>query len=277
MEELAEMTMENMALLQEKRHSLLILGDQCDFAELSSERLESDFEVRKGGNISMALDIIQNYSIDIVIVCMKTPGLDVKTFCQSIKRSRTMHYIGIIVISDTLALEHQIEFYNCDIDAFFIYPINHRLLIVMIGNLIRKGKIKSELINVRDSSCVRIPLMKHLACNNAFIATAAEIIGSNLNNPEFDFNQFAKGVKMSKSTLHRKLIEFTGLSPASFIVNVRLKHAHGLLLNTADNINNIARAVGYHDPKYFSKSFKSMFGKTPREYRRTYYQRGLEE
>jgi Transcriptional regulator containing an amidase domain and an AraC-type DNA-binding HTH domain len=72
---------------------------------------------------------------------------------------------------------------------------------------------------------------------------------------------------MSKSTLHRRIKELTNLSPVLFIRNVRLKHAHGLLLNTSDTITNIASAVGYEDPKYFSKCFREMYGKPPREYR----------
>ncbi|WP_243347113.1 AraC family transcriptional regulator [Parabacteroides sp. FAFU027] len=255
-----------------RSHSVLILGDKCDYGQLINERLESDFVVKKVDSVSMALDILQNEGTDILIVCERKPGQDLKVLCKSIKTNKTTHHIGIIVISDSMILEHQIEFYNCDIDALFTYPIDLRLVVVMIGNLLRKGKIKSELLNRGDRASVNIPLKKHLTGDEAFITKAAGIIEANLNNRDFGFDQFAESMKISKSTLHRKMIELTDMSPVSFILDVRLKHSSGLLLNTSDSVQQIASAVGYNDPKYFSRSFKALFGKTPRDYRKTHCQ-----
>ena len=70
----------------------------------------------------------------------------------------------------------------------------------------------------------------------------------------------------SKSTLHRKLKSLTGLSPGEFIRNVRLKHAVQMLNNNVGNISEIAFAVGFNDPKYFSRCFKIEFGMTPKEF-----------
>jgi AraC-like DNA-binding protein len=39
-----------------------------------------------------------------------------------------------------------------------------------------------------------------------------------------------------------------------------------LLEDGSFNVSEVAFAVGFNDPKYFTKSFKKQFGKSPREY-----------
>ena len=82
-----------------------------------------------------------------------------------------------------------------------------------------------------------------------------------------DFDRFAEAMNSSKSTLHRKLKALTDLSPGEFIRNVRLKHACKMLVGTNDPISEIAYALGFNNPKYFSSCFKVEFDMTPREYR----------
>jgi AraC-like DNA-binding protein len=93
-----------------------------------------------------------------------------------------------------------------------------------------------------------------------------KIVEEKISDDTFDFDQFAMDMATSKSTLHRKLKSLTGLSPGEFIRNVRLKHAVQMLNNNVGNISEIAFAVGFNDPKYFSRCFKIEFGMTPKEF-----------
>jgi AraC-type DNA-binding domain-containing proteins len=71
---------------------------------------------------------------------------------------------------------------------------------------------------------------------------------------------------MSKSSLYRKLKSLSGLSPVEFTKSIRLKHACQMLAHQTGNIADIAYAVGFSDPKYFTSCFKSAFKMTPTEY-----------
>jgi transcriptional regulator GlxA family with amidase domain len=58
----------------------------------------------------------------------------------------------------------------------------------------------------------------------------------------------------------------TGLSVIDLIRSTRLKKAEMLLKQKKMTISEVAFTVGFNDPKYFSKSFRSQFGKNPSEY-----------
>lgn len=84
---------------------------------------------------------------------------------------------------------------------------------------------------------------------------------------DFGLPQFADAMNMSKSTLYKKLNAATGLSTSGFIRTVRMKYACQLIQqNPLARITDVATAVGYADPKYFSTSFKKDLGMLPTEY-----------
>ena len=78
--------------------------------------------------------------------------------------------------------------------------------------------------------------------------------------PSFTVELLAKKMTMSKSQLLRKLKALTGLSPKQLIQQVRLKKAKELLKNPTLSIADVAYAVGFTDPNYFSKVFKKEVG-----------------
>lgn len=100
------------------------------------------------------------------------------------------------------------------------------------------------------------------------IQHAVRKVEEKLSDNEFDIDRFALDMAYSKSTLYRKLKSITGLTPSSFIRNVRLEHASSLLLIDMATISEIAFLVGFNDPKYFSKCFKDKYGMIPSEFKK---------
>ena len=52
-----------------------------------------------------------------------------------------------------------------------------------------------------------------------------------------------------------------------YIANERIKHAEKYLKQERLNITEIAQLIGYSDYGYFSRVFRKIVGKSPREYR----------
>ena len=58
-----------------------------------------------------------------------------------------------------------------------------------------------------------------------------------------------------------------GTTLRQYIIAYRLKLAKKLLAESAKSVNEVSEECGFNDPSYFTKTFKSAFGMTPKEYR----------
>ena len=59
----------------------------------------------------------------------------------------------------------------------------------------------------------------------------------------------------------------TGKSPIAYLIGVRIRHACERLELTSMPVSEIASAVGYEDPFYFSRTFRKQTGLSPSRYR----------
>ena len=74
---------------------------------------------------------------------------------------------------------------------------------------------------------------------------------------------------MSPFSLLRQFKSHAGVTPHDYIMNLRLNRAKNLLSNEGMAINEISRAVGFRDQRYFSRWFSKSTGVSPSAYRTT--------
>lgn len=60
----------------------------------------------------------------------------------------------------------------------------------------------------------------------------------------------------------------TGKNFSDYVIDVKMKEASRLLINTSLRISEIAEKLGYSDLAYFSNSYKKIVGVTPSNYRK---------
>lgn len=77
----------------------------------------------------------------------------------------------------------------------------------------------------------------------------------------------AKNASISKTEVLRCFKSIIGLSPINYLNSYRLQRAAYLLINTENNIQEIAMDCGFNDSSYFSKLFKKNYHVTPHNYR----------
>ena len=100
-----------------------------------------------------------------------------------------------------------------------------------------------------------------------FVQQVLKAIEANLDNTEYSVDQLARDVCYGRSNLYKQMQTMLGITPNDFIRSIRLKRAAVLLADTELSIVEISERVGFSTPRYFSASFKKMFGVTPTEYR----------
>ena len=91
-------------------------------------------------------------------------------------------------------------------------------------------------------------------------------INENISNSDLDVSLICTEAGISRSHLHRKMKEMTGLTVHDFIQNIRMEQAARLLTEQKINITQVAYAVGYSSQPSFSAAFRKHFGVSPTEY-----------
>ncbi|MNS53355.1 HTH-type transcriptional regulator ChbR [compost metagenome] len=92
------------------------------------------------------------------------------------------------------------------------------------------------------------------------------VIEKNISNSEFSVEELSAEVNMSRVALYKKVLTLTGKTPVEFIKSIRLNRAAQLLEKSQLTISEIAYEVGFTNPKYFTKTFKSAYGILPSAY-----------
>lgn len=82
-----------------------------------------------------------------------------------------------------------------------------------------------------------------------------------------DFHELARKYGLSASTFRRYWAKRIGVSPARYAMTLKIEEACRLLVETPMKVGEIADALGFNDPLYFSRRFRQETGVSAAEYR----------
>lgn len=250
--------------LDEEHLTILIVEDNCELNEMIVARFSDKYIVFSAKNGIEALNILREKDVDLIISDVMMPEMDGLTLCKVIKNDLNTSHVSILMLTAKNSTEDRIDCYNAGADAYISKPFEMAVLYARVRNLISRKKQKIE--SFQHNHEINVSSMEYSSLDEVFLKQAISVVEQHLDNDTFDFDLFADKMLTSKATLHRKIKNLTDLAPVEFIKNIRMKHAIQMFDNNAGNISEVAYAVGFNDPKYFSKCFKAEFGITPRDY-----------
>lgn len=80
----------------------------------------------------------------------------------------------------------------------------------------------------------------------------------------------ASAASASERSFLRRFKQATGLTPVTYLQNLRVEAARSKLELTRDNFEQISWEAGYSDPTSFRRVFQRIVGLSPSEYRRRF-------
>ena len=112
----------------------------------------------------------------------------------------------------------------------------------------------------------RLPLRARLGIHNPKLISAIELMEGNLSEPVTQ-DSLALHVGLSRRQLERLFSKQLGRSPAQYYLELRLERARHLLYQSDMQIVDLALACGFASASHFSKCYREMYGKSPRQER----------
>lgn len=249
----------------EKSHTLLLVEDNEDLLGLMVKLLGSDYTIHTATNGKEALEVVESEDIDLIVSDVMMPVMDGIEFCRSIKGNFDTSHIPLILLTAKKQEEDRVEAYESGADAFITKPFNLSVLHARIGNLLKSRE--RVMKDFKKQLVFEAKELNYTSMDEDFLQRAIDCVNRHLDDPGFDQTQFLEEMNTTKSTFFRKLKSLTGLTYVSFIRNIRMKAAcHIMEEKKHVRISELAYAVGYNDPRYFSSIFKKEIGMQPSEY-----------
>ena len=252
--------------LATKANSILLVEDNEELLNLMTKLLGREYNVFTAENGKEVIIVLENEDVDLIVSDIMMPEMDGIEFCKYVKGHLEISHIPVILLTAKNKEEDRAEAYEIGADAFISKPFNLTVLHARIRNLLKyKARMAHDF---KNQIVFEVKDLNYTSLDEDFIQRAINCVNNHLEDPNFDQAQFADEMLTSKSTLYKKLKSLAGLNTSSFIRNVRLKAACRIMEEKGINIrvSELAYAVGFNDPKYFSSCFKKEFGMLPSEY-----------
>jgi signal transduction histidine kinase/AraC-like DNA-binding protein len=245
----------------------LVVDDNFEVRQFLKNLLENDFKIIEAQNGKQALEEAFNTLPDIVISDIMMPEMDGLELCQALKNDERTDHIPIILTTVLSAQTDRVEGLQKGADSYIPKPIDPQHMLVRVHKLIEKQLKLKEKFRITDytneQKAKEEPEKPEV---HPLVEKAQKIVLQNLDNSDYNIDNFCSDLGLSRMQLYRKFKATTGMSANSFIRKVRLHKAAEMLRSGDYTVKEVTYDVGFIDLKYFRKCFNEEFGANPSEY-----------
>lgn len=244
---------------------ILVIEDDDEIRLYLEETLSSTYKVIGERDGSTGLQKALSDMPDLIISDIVMPGLNGLQIVKKLKNNPNTTHIPIILITSKSDISEKIEGLEYGADAYMTKPFNIDELETRIENLLKnRQRIKGKFSGAFQED--KIKTIDVVGNSDKLMERIMNVINENLDNPDLKVEMLAEEVGLSRTQLHRRMKEITGISTGEFIRNIRLKKAAELLSENKINISQVAYMVGFSSQTHFSTAFRKFYGISPTEY-----------
>lgn len=245
--------------------SILVVEDNQEMRKFIKSILCDSYNVVEATDGKNALSILKKHQVDLILSDLMMPEMNGLELAAAVKKDINISHIPIIILTAKNSRDSQLESFRNGVDDYITKPFDEVVLLAKIQTLIdNRKKYQQRFINNMDVESLNI---SEDSSDKVFIDKAFKIIKDKYSDSEFEIQDLADGIGVSKTLLNKKMQALTKQSAGQFIRNYRLKIALELIkknkITHNMNISEIAYEVGFNDPKYFTRCFTKHFGVTP--------------
>ncbi len=243
---------------------ILVVEDNADLREYIRVCLDSLYTVEEAKDGLEGIEKAKKIIPDLIISDIMMPEVDGYELCNTLKKEIETSHIPIILLTAKASEENIIQGLETGADDYITKPFNTKILCVRIKNLI---DLRHQLQKKFQRQMLLQPEeIKVSSIDQRFIKELQENIEKHLSDPDLNVEALSEKMNISRVTLNKKILSFTGETANQFIRSFRLNRATQLLKANIGNVTDVAFNVGFSSSAYFTKCFREKFHQLPSEF-----------
>ncbi len=247
---------------------VLIVEDDDNVAEYVKGELGRYFVIMMASNGQEALDKIQNERPDLIISDVMMPIMTGYELTTKVRANQETADIPIILLTALTTDEKHVKGFDSGADAYIEKPFSTKVLLAKCRQLMeQREKLRHHYAKEVVGKAV-LPEIIVGEQDQRFRNQLDNWLESHYSDFRLDINTFAESMGYGRTNFYKKVKKITGQTPNDYIKTLRMTKAADLLRDDTLTVAQISYMVGFEDPYYFSKSFKSFYGVSPSQYRK---------
>lgn len=247
------------------RRTILLIEDDNDVREFLLSELESCFDLKVASDGKAGIAMAKELDVDLIVSDVMMPGMNGFELTKRLKNSFETSHIPIILLTALSTDENVLEGTESGADAYITKPFSPQLLMARILQLLNQREILRQKFG-KEPQEIRSAMLSNEQ-DSLFIKRLDSIVYSRLGEQDLSVDKVAGLLHLGRTIFYKKVRGTTGYTPNEYIRVIRLRKAAELLKEGEKNVSEVAYAVGFDNPYYFSKCFKEQFGMPPSQYR----------
>ena len=248
--------------------TVLIVEDDDEVREFLLRELQKYFICQSAVDGNDALIKIKEQKPELIISDIMMPVMSGIKLTEKIRHDKDIADIPIILLTALSDEKHVLQGLKHGADAYIEKPFSIPVLIAKCRQLIeQRDKLRSQYATVTVSDIEPQEVIVNEQ-DKRFKEHLDVWLNTNFHKSNLDIDTFAESMGYGRTTFYKKVKSIMGMTPNDYLKTVRMNKAAELLKVDTLTIAEISYKVGFEDPYYFSKSFKSYFGISPTQYRR---------
>ena len=233
------------------RKTILLVEDDNDVRDFLASELESCFNLKVATDGQMGLAMAKEEDFDLVVSDVMMPGMNGFELTKRLKNKFETCHIPVILLTALSTDDKVLEGTESGADAYITKPFSPQLLVARIFQLLdQRERLKQKFSKE----------------GQMFVRRLDAVIYPRLGEQDLSVDKVAGLLRMGRTLFYRKVRGVTGYTPNDYIRVLRMKKAAELLAKGDNNVSEVAYAVGFDNPYYFSKCFKAQYGMPPSQY-----------
>lgn len=247
------------------RRTILLIEDDNDVREFLLSELESCFDLKVASDGKAGIVMAKELDVDLIVSDVMMPGMNGFELTKRLKNSFETSHIPIILLTALSTDENVLEGTESGADAYITKPFSPQLLMARILQLLNQREILRQKFGKVPQE-IRSAMLRNEQ-DSLFVKRLDSIVYSRLGEQDLSVDKVAGLLHLGRTIFYKKVRGTTGYTPNEYIRVIRLRKAAELLKEGEKNVSEVAYAVGFDNPYYFSKCFKEQFGMPPSQYR----------